>query len=422
MKALSIFATAVNNYFLLFLFLFLVPSTAYLQKNDTIKPTDSLVIDHALDSLQADSIIQSNRVLKDTLIIAGVGDIMLGTNFPNAGYLPPKGKRLLAPVASLLIEPDCTFGNLEGTVLNSGGDVKECEDSTLCYAFRMPERIAWDLKPHGFDLISIANNHVGDFGTPGRESTVRFLDSMGVAYAGLESCPWDTITRDGIKYGFAAFSPNTGTIKINDYEQAKQIVQLLDSISDIVVVSFHGGAEGAKMNHVTRETEMFYGENRGNVFEFSRMVVDHGADVVFGHGPHVTRAIEVYKDRFIAYSLGNFATYARFNLRGVNGIAPLVHVYTHRDGKFIKGKLHSIKQVGRGGPILDPDKRVVAEIQRLNKEDFPENDLIIEDNGDFYLPVKDVIIEELENFDLPVKDSIIQENLQLPEKELEQLE
>src|SRR5690554_7296187 len=89
---------------------------------------------------------------------------------------------------------------------------------------------------------------------------------------------------------------------------------------------------------------MFYGEKRGDVFKFSRWVIYHGADIVFGHGPHVTRAMEVYKDRFIAYSLGNFATYGRFNLRGISGVAPIVHVYTHRDGTFIKGKLHSTKQ------------------------------------------------------------------------------
>ena len=359
----------------------LIPNIGHAQIKDkqihTVAPLPEL-------SLDTTRIVEV--VLKDTLIIAGVGDIMLGTNFPNSSYLPPEGRSLLAPVAHLLTEPDCTFGNLEGTVLNEGGDVKKCSDSTKCYAFRMPEDIAWDLKPHGFDLISIANNHVGDFGTPGRENTVRFLDSMGVAYAGLEAYPWDTIKIDGVIYGLAAFSPNTGTVKIHNYELAKAIVQHLDSISDLVIVSFHGGAEGASKTNVPRATEMFYGENRGDVFKFSRWVIDHGADIVFGHGPHVTRAMEVYKDRFIAYSLGNFATYGRFNLRGISGVAPIVHVYTHRDGTFIKGKLHSTKQLGQGGPILDPDNTAVKEVQRLNKEDFPENDLIIEDNGSFYLP------------------------------------
>ncbi|KKK93514.1 hypothetical protein LCGC14_2692140, partial [marine sediment metagenome] len=66
---------------------------------------------------------------------------------------------------------------------------------------------------------------------------------------------------------------------------------------------------------MTRESEIYLGYDRGNIYEFAHMVVDAGADVVFGHGPHVTRAAEIYKDRFIIYSLGNFCTYRRFNLR-----------------------------------------------------------------------------------------------------------
>ena len=67
-------------------------------------------------------------------------------------------------------------------------------------------------------------------------------------------------------------------------------------------------------------------QNRGSVYRFAHEVVDAGADVVFGHGPHVTRALEFYRDRLICYSLGNFATYRRFNLSGPNGIAPIVKV------------------------------------------------------------------------------------------------
>lgn len=349
---------------------------------------DSLVARGEYYRLFPDSIPEPEPeiTLKDTILIAGVGDIMLGTNFPDAGYLPPKGKSLLAPVDTFLMTPDCTFGNLEGTVLNEGGDVKHCSDPSKCYAFRMPEYLAWELKQYGFDLLSIANNHVGDFGSSGRINTGKVLDSMQVAYAGLEACPWDTATVNGVNYGICAFSPNTGTIKIHDYDRAKEIVQHLDTIADIVIVSFHGGAEGSSHTHVTRETEKFYGENRGNVYKFAHHVIDNGADVVFGHGPHVTRAIEVYNDRFISYSLGNFATYARFNLRGVSGIAPIMHVYTHRDGKFIKGKIIPTRQIGEGGPLYDKSNRVIQEIQNLVKEDFPESTLEIQDDGTFFLP------------------------------------
>ena len=123
---------------------------------------------------------------------------------------------------------------------------------------------------------------------------------------------------------------------------------MLDDSCDIVIVSFHGGAEGADYQNVTRETETFYGENRGNVYEFSHRMIDAGADIVFGHGPHVTRAIEVYKDRFIAYSLGNFCTYRRFNLTGPNGFAPLLRVKTDTFGKFVEADIIPVYQDNLG--------------------------------------------------------------------------
>ena len=65
---------------------------------------------------------------------------------------------------------------------------------------------------------------------------------------------------------------------------------------------------------------MYLGADRGDMYAFAHAVVDAGADLVVGHGPHVPRGMEVYKDRLIAYSLGNFATYGAFNLKGVNGL------------------------------------------------------------------------------------------------------
>ena len=182
--------------------------------------------------------------LDDTLKIIGVGDMMLGTNYPSKSYLPPEGTDLLKNVRSHLYNADITFGNLEGTVLNSGGNVKKCSDPSLCYAFRQPEYLIDQLKNAGFDLLSIANNHVGDFGTPGRINTTKVLSKMGFAFSGLESRPWDTVTINNTKIGFCSFSPNRGTVKITDIENAKKIVENLSTFTDIIVVSFHGGAEG----------------------------------------------------------------------------------------------------------------------------------------------------------------------------------
>lgn len=388
-------ATSWSTWICLLLLVFAASckSSRKIQKSEskTTTGTDSLVQDTlALPvRIETDRIrpqdsveIEVFRLLKDTVSIIGVGDIMMGTNYPDNKYLPPnEGKYLLQDVNHILSDADVTFGNLEGVILDEGGDAKYCKNPKICYIFRSPEYIASNLVPAGFDVMSTANNHAGDFGNSGRKNTMKVLDSLEIEHAGLLEKPTATFMRDGMKYGFAAFAPNTGTMSINDVEAASKIVAHLDSISDIVIVSFHGGAEGSKYQNVTRENEYFYGENRGNVYDFSHKMVDAGADVIFGHGPHVTRALEIYNDRIIAYSLGNFCTYARFNLRGDNGLAPILKVYTNSTGKFLYGQITPIIQLGSGGPRVDSQGRVIKKLIALTKKDFPDVPIMIDETG-----------------------------------------
>jgi hypothetical protein len=319
---------------------------------------------------------------KDSLLtITGVGDIMFGTNYPSASYLPPNdGKNLLDSVAAYLKNSTITFGNAEGTFLDEGGEVKKCSNPAVCYAFRQPTRYAQYFNQGGFDLISVANNHVGDFGETGRKSTAKTLKDAGLAYAGLLSCPYTIIERNGLKYGLVAFSPNGGTCDIKNIKEAAKLVTKVDSLCDILIVSFHGGAEGSKHTHVTKQTEIFYGEDRGNVYAFSHAMIDAGADIVFGHGPHVTRAVEVYKNRFIAYSMGNFCTYGRFNLKGINGVAPIVTVSINKNGEFKKANIVSIRQKGEGIPVIDENKGAFKQIEMLTNVDFPGNNLVFKND------------------------------------------
>lgn len=366
-----------------------LPDPTIAERQDSIARMDSLRVADSLAVVQrkADSLnweknavaIDVYRVLKDTVTLIGVGDIMMGTNFPSEQYLPTRN--LLEPVTPILQDADVTFGNHEGVILDDGGTPKRCSNPDLCYLFRTPERFTPLLKEAGFDVMSLANNHAGDFGQTGRKNSMRVMDSLGIYHAGLLQRPYVTFEMDGMRYGFAAFAPNTGTVSINNEKEAVDIVRHLDSISDIVIISFHGGAEGKKYQHITREREYFYGENRGNIYEFAHTLVDNGADVIFGHGPHVTRAVEVYNDRFIAYSLGNFLTYARFNLRGENGIAPIVKVFTNGEGKFYKAEVTSIIQRGEGGPIVDTDERAFKKLKELTQQDFPEVPLSFEEGG-----------------------------------------
>ena len=284
--------------------------------------------------------------------IAAGGDIMLGSPYPNASRMPPNdGKNLLDAVAPLFQKADIAFANLEGPLFDSGNSAK-CGASAgkTCFAFRMPTRYGAYLKEAGFDVLSLANNHAGDFGDSGRETTRKTLDALGIKHAGSdkEKFAMTFLEAKGKKVAVVAFAHNNLVPNINDLDFAKQLVEKAAKESDIVIVSFHGGAEGAVNAHVPQRKEIFLGEERGNLPAFARTVIDAGADVVIGHGPHVLRGMEIYKDRLIAYSLGNFVTYGWFPLVGATAESLVLDVNLAADGKFINGKINPFVQRDRG--------------------------------------------------------------------------
>jgi hypothetical protein len=348
---------------------------------------DSMAFDSldsaATDSLLWDPFLRYTELERDPISIIGTGDIMLGTNYPSENYLPPGGdcSPLLGPVHHVLQSGDLLFGNLEGVFCAEGGTPKNCKDPKTCYVFRMPDHFLSCVLEAGYDVLSVANNHVNDFGAAGRAYTAALLDSSGVAYAGFITHPWTVFEKGGVSYGFAAFAPNRGTMDLKDYNKAVEITSMLDSLADVVIISFHGGGEGKDHQHVVRGDETYLGYNRGSVYRFAHAVVDAGADVVFGHGPHVTRAVELYEDRLICYSLGNFATYRRFNLRGPNGVAPIVKATIDREGRFLSGEVVSIYQPGEGGPRVDPAGKALSLLKELSEADFPEQDLVVDSDG-----------------------------------------
>ena len=318
------------------------------------------------------------------ITVIGVGDIMLGSNYPSKNLLPKNDYNILSDTEKILQDADITIGNLEGTLFDEGGTPKSCSDPSVCFVFRTPSKYGQYLKEAGFDYLSIANNHSNDFGDEGIRQTMKNLDELGIKYTGIKKLAETTIIeKDNLKYGFVSFAPLSKTVDLNDYEYGAELIKSLKSEVDIVIVMFHGGAEGNGKEHLTRKTEMFFGENRGNVFKFARMAVDAGADIIFGQGPHVTRAIELYKNKFISYSAGNFATYGKFNLKGSSGIAPIFKITLDSKGNFIEGEIIPVRQTkGVYGPFIDENKSAVKEIISLNKSDFPEgNGLSVSEDG-----------------------------------------
>lgn len=322
-----------------------------------------------------------------TISFAFVGDVMLGSTFPDetGGSLPPDdGAHILDPVAPILGAVDIAFGNLEGPLVDAGVSVKcgpkagaakprrktgRPSKNQRCYAFRVPTRYGRYLQAAGFDVMSLANNHGMDFGEDGRRSSMQVLDDLGIAHSGpIGDIAYLNVR--GTRVAVIAFATYPNAYDLNDLDAARAAVTEAANRSDIVVVSFHGGAEGATRTHVPYGPELFLNENRGDLRTFTHAMIDAGAALVIGHGPHVVRGFELYQGRLIAYSLGNFATYGGMNLHGLPGISLILRVRIDSSGRFLDGAIDPIVQPHPGGPQLDPERQAIPLLQRLSHEDF----------------------------------------------------
>ncbi|MEM7430581.1 MAG: CapA family protein [Pseudomonadota bacterium] len=314
--------------------------------------------------------------------IASVGDMMIGTDYPENHLPDDDGVSFFDGVADILRDADLTFGNLEGTLVDGGEPAKKCKNLSACYLFRSPTRYAEHYKNAGFDVLSLANNHARDFGEEGRTSTMEALDSVGIYHSGREGS-FASFEHGELKIAMLAYAVTRESNILFDYELAFETVAEHDRTHDIVIVSFHGGAEGADAMHVPFAEEEYYGERRGDVVKFSRGVVDAGADLVIGHGPHVVRGMELYNDRLIAYSLGNFATYYGISVAGVKGVAPILLTQLDGEGRFVDGQIISTEQIRPAGPTLDQKMRALLHLMNLTREDFPESGLSFFPDGVF---------------------------------------
>ncbi|MFK7927410.1 MAG: CapA family protein, partial [Myxococcota bacterium] len=316
-----------------------------------------------------------------------VGDIMIGTTSPHpTAHLPPNdGATYFDAVKPLLTDADATFGNLEGPLCDTTERAKKCAPGASCYAFRQPTRYAKWLHEAGIDWMSIANNHMLDFELECRSQTMKALDDAGIAWSGPPGSI-GTIEVSGVRIALIAFHTARHSNYINDHDNAEQLVRLADRTHDLVVVSFHGGAEGSRAQHVPDKMELFYGEKRGHLRKFVRRVVGAGADLVVGHGPHVLRGMEVVDGRLAAYSLGNFGTYSRFNLSGNLGVTSVLEVELSGTGELIRGRILPVVQKNSGIPELDPDGKSIALLRELSTADFPKTAPVIAQDGSFAPP------------------------------------
>jgi len=301
------------------------------------------------------------------LTVVAVGDIMMGSTGFRTILPPNDGEDLFKEIGPLLEGGDIIFGNLEGPLLDEGESTKCREEkSRFCFEFKMPTRYGRYLQQAGFNALNVANNHTWDFGIEGLKKTLEILESLGIQPIGGKAVARMEIKGKRVALVGFSYLPSSFAYSILDIEKAREIIGDLKKDHHLVIVSFHGGAEGRNAVEVPNETEIFLNENRGNVRLFSRSVIDAGADLVLGHGPHVLRALELYKGKIIAYSLGNFLTYGMFNLKGPNGISAILKINLDLEtGNFLEGKLIPVRLLNGGIPEYDPVKEGVGIVKQL---------------------------------------------------------
>lgn len=305
---------------------------------------------------------------------------MIGTDYPENHLADDDGESFLAAVTPWLQGADITIGNLEGVLMDGGEPRKLCKNPQACYLFRSPARYADYFVRAGFDVMSLANNHARDFGEDGRTASMHNLAGAGIQHTGRKG-DFAQFEINGLRVAVLGYAVTRNSNLLLDYAVAAKTVSRFAATHDIVIVTFHGGAEGSDATRLPFAEEEYYGEMRGDVVKFARLMVDSGADLVAGHGPHVVRGMELYRDRLIAYSLGNFATYYGISVEGIKGIAPILLTTLDADGRFVDGRIYSTVQIRPAGPTPDPDQQALSLIRSLSIQDFTTPGIRFLDDG-----------------------------------------
>lgn len=219
--------------------------------------------------------------------ILAVGDIMLGrsVNLQSRKYQDYRWPFL--QVAEVTGAADIFFANLENPI------VGDCPPIDHGFKFCSPLESVTGLQHAGLDVVTLANNHATNYGLGGLESTKDSLSTAGISHTGLGEPA--VLDSEGTTFAFLGYndvgklpyiSPADPLSLVSDIESAKLL-------SDVVIVSFHWGSE-------------YTASPSARQVQLAHLAVDAGADAVIGHHPHWVQSDEVYRDKPIFYSLGNF--------------------------------------------------------------------------------------------------------------------
>jgi poly-gamma-glutamate capsule biosynthesis protein CapA/YwtB (metallophosphatase superfamily) len=314
-----------------------------------------------------------------TVTITAVGDTMLGRSpeLPSSPYTYLNAVKL-----DLKRKTDITFMNLEGT-LTSRGASKCGGGSSDCFAFRTPKSYARVYKNAGFDVVNSANNHYNDFGGAGRADTDSALKTVGLVQTGKPG-QIGYVKVGKLEVAFVGFAPYPWASDLLNLMSARSLINRAKANADLVVAYMHAGAEGAGKTHVPYGSEHAYGENRGNSRQFAHMAVNAGAALVIASGPHVLRGMEIYRNRLIAYSLGNFAGFHNFGSSGNSSLSAILRATVDSKGRLVAGRIFPVKMSGVGRPSKGGGS--LRLIRSLSRSDFGKRGVRIHGDGSLVAP------------------------------------
>lgn len=239
----------------------------------------------------------------DEITISLTGDIMLSRGVQR--YLEEYGYDYpYEDVSELFLQDDLTIGNLECPITDNGNNANKAKR----FLFKADKDNAAALKRAGFDCLNLANNHTMDYMSSGLHDTMVCLDEQGLAYVGASENaalkkPY-IFEKHGIRVGVLAYSalpaegyffnkdkPTIQYISTMDFSGMEEDIAAAEC--DFLIVYFHWGIEYQPYKSDTQEL-------------IAKKAIDSGADFVVGAHPHVLQEPELYKDKYIYYSLGNF--------------------------------------------------------------------------------------------------------------------
>jgi hypothetical protein len=302
-----------------------------------------------------------------TVSITWVGDMTFGT----LNAWPAAGTGSLLDGVRADLHSDLTVGNLE-TTLGTLPMSKCSPGEADCYQFEAPDYTARDLRRDGFAAVNVANNHTLDAGPAGEASTDAALRAAHLKWTGRPG-QITYLTKNGIKIALLGFAPWSYDADMLDIPAAEALVRQARQHAQVVIVIEHAGAEGATAQHVRPGEEYFLGQDRGNSIAFTHGVIDAGADLVMGSGPHVLRGFQWYHGHLIAYSLGNFCGYNTLGLDGVTSVSAILHVTLNVKGQFVRGSITPLRLESPGTPEPDSIRAAIGLINLLSQDDFAGN-------------------------------------------------